>query len=156
MAKNSTLPAERRAQLLESACNLLEDSCPPLRTVATELGISPNTLRHLRRTDPEFREELERAAFEGSTALLDEMRETPYLEPDPRRARVKIDALRSYLELRWPDRFGKRLDVTVRTIDLGDAIAKARQRAGITIESVAYEHVATDGQSVDALEDMLS
>jgi len=120
-----------------------------LRDCAAACGMAMNTLARLRIDYPDLREEQERAAFEGSTTLLEDMRDTPFTETDPARARVKIDALCRYLEMRWPERFGKRLDVTVKTLDLGSALNRARQRAGITIESAAYEVLSTDSLSVD-------
>lgn len=122
-----------------------------LQEVCERIGISINALARLRRTQPLFREALERAAYDGSGAILEQLRNIPWDEQDSGRARVKLDALSRYLELRWPERYGKRLDVTMKTIDMGDALAKARERAANTIESTAYVVDATDTTSVAAL-----
>ena len=144
--KNHTAEIQESAELA-----LLEGLS--LREVCERIGISNNSLARLRRKFPTFREALERAAYDGSTAILEQLRNTPWDEQDPGRARVKIDALSRYLELRWPERYGKRLDVTMKTLDIGDALSKARERAANTIESTAYVVHATERESVAALED---
>ena len=138
---------ERLDDIRETACEHLTEG-KTFKQVADSIGISPSNLYYLRRKNPAFAEELDKAAFDGSTAILDELRNIPFEEEDAARARVKIDAIAKYLELRWPHRYGKRLDVTVKTLDLGDALNKARARAGITIESVAYAALDTDNKSV--------
>ena len=131
----------------ETAAELLTEG-KTLKDVADSIGISPSNLFYLRRKFPAFAEELDRAAFDGSTAILEELRNIPFEEEDAARARVKIDAIARYLELRWPHRYGKRLDVTVKTLDMKDALEKARARAGMTIESTAYAVLDTDKESV--------
>lgn len=149
-----TFVQEQREDIQETASVLLAEG-KTLQQVADYIGIAFNTLTHLRRKYPAFRDELERAAFEGSTAILEQMRDIPFNEPEAARARVKIDALCRYLELRWPSRFGKRVDVTVKTLDMGDALAKARERAGNVYESTAYVIAATDDVSVaDGIDDL--
>lgn len=135
----------------------------PIKRIAAESGISVKTIQKLKVQYPAFREKLERAAFEGSVIIMEQMRDTPWDELDPQRARVKIEALCRYLELRWPERYGKRLDVTVKTLDIGDALSKARARAATVINSTAYvvhgQPDATDLESVaqpeSGIEDLL-
>lgn len=127
--------SEQRQDIQETACQLLADG-KSLQQAADYIGVTRTTLMYLRRKYPALREELERATFEGTVAILEEIRDTPFRENNPHRARVKIEAMCKYLELRWPERFGKRLDVTVKTIDMQDALSQARARAGLTIEGV--------------------
>lgn len=147
--------AQHAAEIQESAELALIEGLP-LREVCERIGISINSLARLRRKFPAFREALERAAFDGSTAILEQLRNIPWDEPDSHRARVKLDALARYLELRWPERYGKRLDVTMKTIDIGDALDKARSRAANTIESTAYVVAETDTISVNTSEESFS
>ena len=121
------------------------------RHIAELLGISRTELFNIRQADPAFRDALETAMFDGSTMVVEELREVPQNEPCPIRARVKIEALRLYLELRWPHRYGKQLNVTVKTLDMSDALAKARARISQPIEMQQVNAArSTDSQSVDA------
>lgn len=138
--------AEQRQDIQETACELLGDG-QTLQQVADYIGIGRTTLMYLRRRYPAFKNELELATLEGSTALLEQIRDIPFSEANPHRARVKIEGLCKYLELRWPERFGKRLDVTVKTLDMNDALAQARVRAGLVIESTAY--TVEEGERTD-------
>lgn len=138
---------QHTAEIQESAELALLEGLP-LREVCERIGISINALARLRRKFPAFREALERAAYDGSTAILEQLRNIPWDEVDSQRARVKLEALSRYLELRWPERYGKRLDVTMKTIDIGDALTKARARAATVIESTAYTVHATDTETV--------
>lgn len=138
---------ELKHQLTETACDLLSNGMT-LQQVADTIGISRSALAIIRRKYPDFAEELDRASFDGAMFILEEIRQTPDLVDCPQRARVKIDALCRYLELRWPHRFGKRLEIEVKHLDMGSALAAAEQRAAKVIESVAYEVLTTDSESV--------
>lgn len=121
--------------------------------IAAKIGISPTTIYNMRRQYPAFRMAVERAMEDGATAILEKVKEVvhdPLLDKmDPARARARMDAARTYLEMRWPEKFGKRLEMTVKTLDLGDALSKARERAGITLESVACVVADSDIQPPD-------
>lgn len=150
---------EKRDQLQQTITDLLSDGAS-LQQVADAMGIDRMLISRLRTQYPEFAQALDSAAFEGSIHILEEIREAPYQELDPARARVIIDALRVYLEMRWPQRYGKKMEITHKTVDIGDLLEKSRRRAGILIESTAYEHATTDDESVvtpePTLEDILS
>ena len=118
-----------------------------LTEAADAVGVPRTTLAALRRKFPDFAHALDQASFDGAVFILEELKQTPYSEIDVQRARVKIDALQRYLELRWPERFGKRMEVRIKTIDIGNALEKARTRAGVTIESIACAVVASDSES---------
>ncbi len=137
---------EVREQIKETAAELLATGVT-LRQIEKDTGVSRSLIYKLRRQIPEFAAYLDQASYDGTIAVLEELKETPYLEENPHRARVKIDALRQYLELRWPERFGKRMEVRIKTIDIGNALEKARTRAGVTIESIACAVVASDSES---------
>ena len=117
------------------------------RQVADKIGISKDHLCRLRRKYPAFRAATDIAAKEGSIAILEKIREvaedTLTGKVDATHARISMEGLAKYLELRWPEKYGKRtVDLNVKTIDMGDALSKARARAqartGTVIESVAY------------------
>ncbi len=72
--------------------------------------------------------------YDASAQLLERLREIPFSEGDAGRARIQVDALQRYLELRWPQRYGKRMEVTVRHADMRGALDRAKQRAGRIIE----------------------
>ncbi len=144
--------AKRGAEIRTKALELAR-SGDGYKTIADKLGIAVDTLQALRLMDDNFERMLERAMFQASPLILDELKEVPNTERDAAMARVRIEALRTYLELRWPERYGKRLDVTVRTLDMRGALESARKRAGITIdsqaESITYGETSSDSQSVD-------
>lgn len=123
------------------------------KDIAEMLGMSRTSLLNLRSQDPAFKQMLEDAMFDGSTMVVEELRDVPYVEECPQRARVKIEALCRYLELRWPHRYGKRLDVTVRTLDMRSALDKARERVSKVSQVIDMSPdsngVYTDSQSVD-------
>lgn len=125
--------------------------------IAEELGIDRKTIANLRFADPAFRDELERVMYDASSTVVEDIRQVPYIELDPQRARVKLDALSRYLELRWPRRYGKRMDITVRSLDMGKALADARARQAQVIDSTAKDvTVLTDSESVRQQDSALS
>ncbi len=146
---------EKLGQIQDTAATHLRAG-KTIKQIADDIGISPNTIYLLRARYPAFRDELDKAAYDGSSAVLEELRHIPFDEENPARARVKVDALCRYLELRWPERFGKRLDVTVKTLDLGDALSKARARAGVTLDAVPVAVIADqDEQDANDFDDLL-
>lgn len=120
------------------------------QAIADGLGISIHELNAIRRANPAFRQMLADAMLEGSEHILEAMLKVPDTESkDPAWVRVKIEAMRLYLEMRWPDRYGKRMQVTVRHLDMSQALAKARERASQAHETQGkLVKVATDSQSV--------
>lgn len=127
MAAGDLLPiplTEIKATALDMAANSNTQ-----REVAESLGIAPRTLARILAEDQGFRDTYDAALYQASSQLLEKLREVPWTEVDAQRARVKIEALSRYLELRWPHRYGKRLDVTVRAVDMRGALARARDRA---------------------------
>ena len=104
--------------------------------IAESLGIAPRTLARILAEDKQFRDLYDSTLYQASSQLLEKLREIPWDEIDAQRARVKIDALARYLELRWPHRYGKRIDVTVRTIDMRSALERARARRDASVVSV--------------------
>lgn len=141
------LTPEIQRQLEETACDMAAEGMT-LHQIADAIGISQRTLARIRRKYPEIAQALDVAAFDGALWVLDRMRDTPETEPDAQRARVKIDALCRWLELRWPHRFGKRLEIEHKGLDMGSALERSEQRAKRVIESVAYEVLTTDTESV--------
>lgn len=120
------------------------------RDIAAALKITPGTLLKRRREDPVFMRMMDEAMLDGSAMILEELRSIPYTEAHPGRARVKIDALRAYLELRWPSRYGKQVNVNLKVLDMRSAIDKARERASQVIDLYRDSTgMYTDRQSVD-------
>ena len=153
MANHLTiLQDEQRQAAIESA-----HAGETFKDIAEKLGIGRGTLLMIRRRDPEFAKQLDDAMFDGSTSILEDLKEVPYIEPDPARARVKLEALRSYLELRWPSRYGKQVNVNLKVLDMRSAIDKARQRASQVIDLYRDSTgVYTDRQSVDHAQDAVN
>jgi len=97
--------------------------------IADLMGVSRSSVTRALASNPEFKAIYEAVLYAASEGLLERLREIPFqLGIDPQRARVQIEALRTYLELRWPSRYGKRLDVTVRHADMRGAMDRARAR----------------------------
>lgn len=127
-----------------------------LTEIMEQTGVSADKLTNLRRVDPPFAEQLEQEQLDASRLAVEEIKLVPYREPDPRVARVKIDALAKYLELRWPDRYGKRVNMTVQHLDLRGALAEARERVAQVIDSTCKRvDVETDKLSVSDVDDLL-
>lgn len=139
--------AAERERLGQTLVDMLSDGAT-IGECAEAIGVPTSTISRLRAKYPDFSQVLDSAAFDGSVHLLEKLLQTPELEACPQRARVKIDAIRTYLEMRWPSRYGKRHNVEVTTIDLTPSIERARQRAQRVIESTAYKVLTTDTQSV--------
>ena len=147
LPRNRRFTEDQRLAIQQTACELYADG-KTIAEIAAHIGIDAPTIRWLKRNYPSFNQALDQAAADGSVAVLEQMKCIPWEEPNAHLARVKIEALCKYLEMRWPDRYGKRLDVTVKTLDLGPALERAQQNARRIIESVAYSVVDTDTQSV--------
>ena len=99
------------------------------KQLCKQLHIDPALMRLIRAEDTDFDNKLSAAMESASILAVDEIRDIPYSEDNPHRARVKIDALRTYLELRWPRLYGKKLDITIQTLDMRQALDLARERA---------------------------
>ena len=144
--------ADKGAHIYEGALDLAETGSTH-KAICTQLGISINTLRGILRDDAGFAMLFRQAMEAGSTIVLEELKEIPYSEPDAQRARVKIDALRYYLELRWPHLYGKRMELTIKTLDMRQALdlAQARVKSRGQAIDMAKDNsgVYTDIQSVD-------
>lgn len=104
------------------------------KEICQDIGISSQALQQMCRELPGFRDALETAMSDASQLVLEQIKELPWIEPDIQLARLKIDALTRYLELRWPQQYGKRINLAVTTMDLTGALADARKRAGLIIE----------------------
>lgn len=113
--------------------------------IADVLGVSPSTVARALAIDPQFQQLYDETLYKASVQLLEKLRTIPDLERDVSRARLKCDALSRYLELRWPERYGKRIEHTHKFADLGGALARGKARAealrhGITVDGEC-EHV---------------
>ena len=127
------------------------------KEIAEKLGITPGTLLRRRREDPTFARMLDDAMLDGSAMVLEQIKTVPFTEENAQRARVQIDALCRYLELRWPSRYGKQVNVNLKVLDMRSAIDKARQRASQVID--LYKDSTgtyTDMQSVDTGQDAIN
>ena len=142
-----------RAQEIHDKALELASSGKIYKEIAKELKISPNTLRNICLDDAKFKSEIEQAMESASIMVLEDIKQVPYKEMDAARARVKIEALRTYLELRWPGLYGKRIDVTIRTLDMRQALDMARQRVKDRAQPIDLKQdsngVFTDKESVD-------
>ena len=107
----------------------MASECKTQKEIATELAISVSTLQRVLRADDSFRTTYETVLYDASSLLLEELTTIPRTEIDSRRARVICDNIERYLRLRYPKRFGPRIDVTVTTVNLAAAIAAGQARA---------------------------
>jgi transposase len=121
------------------------------RQIAERTGVSVDSINRMKQRFPDFRNQLEQAMYDASVLDVEQLKEIPLnAAADPARARVQIEALSRYLELRWPNRYGKRVNMNVKTVDLTEAIKRARQRQAQVIDSTAETvDVSTDSVSVD-------
>lgn len=136
----------------ETALEMFRDGATH-QDVADALGVSRATWLRLRRRDKALKEAVEEARAEGAEILIDMYQRTPYEEPDAARARVKLEALRGTLELRYPERYGKRYhDVTHRTLDMSGALERANRRVldATRDRSGTYVVPGANGDSQDA------
>ena len=151
-----------------------------LEGIAQAAGIDKRTLFDFRRANPEFAARLEETLLDGAFVLLDKLRaelienlsistvnvtmlntdEARKVAPsdlgltriDPALARIKLEAMKFYLEKRWPKIFGAKIDVNIKqTIDIRGAIARAKERvvSQVIEGQVINEALSTDSQSVD-------
>ena len=134
MAAGDLLPIPV-SQVKSTALEMAAESSTQVE-IAEALHIAPRTLARIMAEDKPFRELYDSTLYQASSQLLEKLRDIPWVEQDAQRARVKIDALARYLELRWPHRYGKRIDVTVRTIDMRSALERARARRDASVVSV--------------------
>ncbi|MDE2103154.1 MAG: helix-turn-helix domain-containing protein [Patescibacteria group bacterium] len=131
-----------------------------LRAIAEALGVNVRTLFDYRRAHPEFAAALERAAEDHAESWLDDLRQDVLNNLnngvlDPAVLRVKLELARFYLEKRFPNKYGARVNVDVKHhVDISGALdrARARRAAMQVIDGIVLSSVtSTDGQSVVAL-----
>lgn len=144
--RDEKLPIPCDAEIALTALTMASEG-KTRQQISDSLGISVSTLVRRINADPALKKAYETARYDASQVLLDKLITIPESEPDTRRARVICDNVERYLRLAYPKRFGPKLDVTVTAINLSDAIARGRQRAGVVIEGSvvsphALEHVA--------------
>lgn len=120
----ATVP-ENRALILSMAAESATQA-----EIADVMGVSISTVVRALVHDPAFGAQYESTLFQASVQIVEQLRQIPFNESTSfQRARIQVDALARYLELRWPSRYGKRLDVTVKSADMRGALDRARQRA---------------------------
>lgn len=129
------------------------------RKIAELMDVSVDTVHAMIARDDALRVEVERAEEKAASIVLDEIRAIPTRDDiSAHRARVNIEAYRTYLELRFPSRYGKSINLNVKTLDMNKALEQARERASRVLEGKAQvidsqrqiEHTSTDTLSVDA------
>ena len=120
--------AQKGHELMERALELAAAG-DSLREICRALSISHKVLQGIRNREPEFNKALEVTMVDASRLVLDQIKEIPWIEPDVARPKIKIEALKTYREMRWPAIYGERMELTVRTIDLTDALQQSRERA---------------------------
>jgi len=153
LAPVNQLPTEPGLDPVETRAVELAYAGASRRVIAEELGVGLSTLQRRIRTRPDFAAALESAAEEHSTIVLERIRDVPNTATDSARGRMTIEALRTYLELRWPARYGRHVTMDVRHLDMTQAITAARQRATQVFDSTAHlSPVATDCVSVAGAE----
>lgn len=79
--------------------------------------------------DSEFSAQYARAREGQADTLADELVEIADEEPDPQRARVRIDARKWYASKLQPKKYGDKLDMNVTaTTDFAQRLIRARER----------------------------
>ena len=122
--------------------------------MAIAIGVAPAAFVRYRQQYPDFAAEIDALLESSADGLLDAIRER-YINQgegfDPACARVSLDALKLYLEKRFPKRYGAQVQVRVdHTVDIGPVLARARARLmGQVIDGkVLSSALSTDGLSV--------
>lgn len=85
-----------------------------LRAAREAHGLAPGTLYRWMDSVPSVADQISRARERGCEVMLGELVEIADSEPDPQRARVKIDARIKYLEKLMPHRYGQRIELDMR------------------------------------------
>lgn len=81
-------------------------------------------------SDPQLTEQYSRARQARTELEVDGLIEIADTEPDPNKARVRIDTRKWIASKMNPNQYGDRIDVNVnQTIDIGGALKEARARA---------------------------
>jgi len=129
-------------------------------TKACELtGLQPATLGRLRIEFPHIANGIAEAKVQQIDSLLSKLADIPtdYPHESSAEKRLRLDCLRTYLELSYPERFGKRMNVEIKQeLRIKDALSTARQRAGFTFDEQgnvltnAVDASSTEGASAAA------
>lgn len=122
-----------------------------VNAVCEEVGIGFSTLMQWREKYPKFQEAYTRAELVGFDVLAEQLLSiTDDAAADVQRQRLKSDNIKWFLGKRAPKTYGDRIDVNVtQTIDLGQALQDARQRA---LRPVCDQLEHDDSQVVDFIE----
>lgn len=113
---------------------------------------------------PGLSESYSQAQKARAELMVEETVEITDEEPDPQRARVRIDARRWYASKMQPQKYGEKLDLNVnQTVDIGLALKEARKRllpesdptmdsSGQLIESIAIKLPLPSGHEPEPIE----
>ncbi len=103
-----------------------------IKAIYSQLNISHSALWKYRQHDLKFEQDFACARQEGLEHNADELLDLVDEIPDVQKARLKSDNIKWILSKRKPATYGDRLDLNVnQTIDIGSALAEARNRVGI-------------------------
>jgi hypothetical protein len=100
---------------------------------------------------PELDDEYSRAQAARSHLHADQVVEIADTDPDPQRARNRMEARKWHASKMNPKKYGDRLDVNVsQIVDIGSALEKARQRTALPPR---YPHSLVTQQVTKMIED---
>lgn len=94
------------------------------------LGISSDLFLRLRNADAAFNQRFIQAREAGGEAILESLLTLVEDNPDldPNLLRIKAECTRFYVVKAFPNKYGDRLEVKHALVDIGSAIADAKQR----------------------------
>lgn len=119
-----------------------------LRQSAKNHGITQDKFFRFIDQNPLLADCYSRAQVAKAELYADEIIEISDTDPDPQRARNRIDARKWYASKMQPQKYGDRLDVHVKdTVDIKSALSEARARA--QLRSVRDQQDIEDAQIVD-------
>ena len=98
--------------------------------IAAEIGCAPSTLGKWIQLHPEFGNAVRSARAEAAHLLMDETIVIADTDPDPARARNRIQARQRLAETRNRSAYGQSVDMSVtQRVDVGAVMIEARRRA---------------------------
>lgn len=105
-----------------------------VKAILEELDVPSYIFYRIIQEYPDIYSRYEMAQAARSEGLADEIIEIADTEPDPGKARNRIEARKWYASKMKPQKFGDRIDVNVnQTIDISSALSAARSRANMAL-----------------------
>lgn len=100
-----------------------------IKDCVSHMGFDVRTFYQIRKRDPEFEKAFTEARIASLEHLADELRNVTDMQfVDVNLARLKSENARFILERLQPSKWGNRLDVNIKTIDITSLMANAEAR----------------------------